>query len=308
MATDIESTSLHGTDLQCPNGHRKEELALSQASETYSAGILDGSDYGALSGFSKDAGTVSEAEWPAQIPPHRQKRVIIVGAGVSGIQQASVLLRDGHLRLEDIQIFDALDNYGGVWNKNKYPGCACDVPAMIYTTSYYVNKSIFNSSSRLILADRRIEWTNFFATQPQIESYYTEFAKTYGLERCTQFQSFVQSCVWDGEQFKWRVQIQDKVTGEIQHWLGDYICQCVGALDRPKFGTTPGREKFKGTSWHTAHWNHDYNLKGKNVAIIGCGPSAAQVIPEIIDVVGHLTVYMRNPPVCVPRNDFQYSK
>jgi hypothetical protein len=239
---NIERTSFHGTDLQRPKGPRKEEFAVNQAPETYSAGILDASDYGALSGFSEDASSASKAEWPAQIPPHRQKRVIIVGAGVSGIQQATVLLRDGHLSLEDIQMFDALDNYGGVWNKNNYPGCACDVPAMIYTTTYHVNKSMFKSSSGLIFAKWRIEWTNFFATQPQIESYYTEFAKTYGLQRCTQFQSLVQSCVWDETQLKWRVQVQNKVTGEVQYWLGDYICQCVGALDRPKFGTTPGRE------------------------------------------------------------------
>lgn len=105
--------------------------------DTYSAGILNGNEYGGLSGFSQK----KDDSWPLKVPHHRQKRVIIVGAGVSGIQQATVLLRDKHLKHEDIEVFDALDGYGGVWNKNKYPGCACDVPAMIYTTSYFVNKS-----------------------------------------------------------------------------------------------------------------------------------------------------------------------
>ncbi|KAH8816705.1 hypothetical protein F5884DRAFT_873456 [Xylogone sp. PMI_703] len=261
-----------------------------QPDETYSAGIIDGGDYGALSGFTKKV-EVEPADEPHSIPLSHQKRFIIVGAGISGIQQATILLRDGHLKHEDIQIFDALDGYGGVWNKNKYPGCACDVPAMIYTTSYYVCK----------------KYTNFFATQPQIESYYTDFAHKYGLDRCTRFRSFVRSCTWDDELFKWVVQVQNGITGETEHWLADFISQCVGTLDRPKFGTTPGRENFQGVSWHTAHWRHDYDLTGKKVAVIGCGPSAAQIIPEIIDKVGHLHVYMRNPPVCVARNDFRYS-
>lgn len=114
-----------------------------QPDETYSAGIIDGSGYGALSGFDSGAQERSTDDFPRDIPFHRQKRFIIVGAGISGIQQATVLLRDGHLNHNDIQLFDALNGYGGVWNKNKYPGCACDVPAMIYTTSYFVCKSTY---------------------------------------------------------------------------------------------------------------------------------------------------------------------
>jgi cation diffusion facilitator CzcD-associated flavoprotein CzcO len=121
----------------------------------------------------------------------------------------------------------------------------------------------------------------------------------------------------------WHVQVEDKSSGYITHWIADVFSQCVGSLDRPKFGNTPGREKFKGDSWHTAHWRHDYDLTGLKVGVIGCGPSVAQIIPEIVDKVGHMTVsnrpaelnhntdgpqvYMRTPPVCVARNDFRYS-
>lgn len=106
----------------------------------------------------------------------------------------------------------------------------------------------------------------------------------------------------------WHVSVEDKRSGSLQHWVSDTVIQCIGSLDRPKWGTTPGRELYKGVSWHTAHWNHDYDLTGKNVAIIGCGPSAAQIIPRIVDKVEHLTVYMRTPPVCVPRNDYKHSR
>lgn len=105
----------------------------------------------------------------------------------------------------------------------------------------------------------------------------------------------------------WHVTVANQLTGQIEYWIADVVCQCVGSLDRPKWGTTPGREQFQGLSWHTAHWqNHD--LIDKRVAIIGCGPSAAQIIPEIVDKTKHLTIYMRTPPVCVPRQDFAYSK
>jgi cation diffusion facilitator CzcD-associated flavoprotein CzcO len=105
----------------------------------------------------------------------------------------------------------------------------------------------------------------------------------------------------------WRVAVAVKGTTELEYWTADIVCQCIGTLDRPKWGNTPGREKFAGASWHTAHWRGDYDLTGKRVAIVGCGPSAAQIIPEIVDKTKHLTVYMRTPPVCIPRGDFQYS-
>ena len=134
-----------------------------------------------------------------------------------------------------------------------------------------------------------LDWTNFYATQPQIKSYYTQFAQEYQLDNCTRFGSFVKSCFWDDQLLLWHVQVEDK-TGRIEHWIADVVCQCVGSLDRPKFGNTPGRENFKGASWHTAHWRHDFDLTGLKVGILGCGPSVAQIIPEIIDKVGHMTV------------------
>ena len=281
----------------------------SKPTEEYIAGSIDGNEYGILSGFGTGIADKCGIALLRHVPATRQKRIIIVGAGVSGIQQATVLLRDGIIKHDEMMIFDAQDGYGGVWNKNKYPGCACDVPAMIYSTSYFMNKSKAHCCLLfLTVLTWETEWTNFFATKQQIEQYYTEFAGEYRLQECTKFHSFVRSCFWDNEIFKWCLTVQNKATGETQQWLADFVCQCVGTLDRPKFGTTPGRDKYKGISWHTAYWPHDYDLTGKKVAIIGCGPSAAQIIPEIVDKVDHLTVYMRNPPVCVPRKDFQYSR
>lgn len=106
----------------------------------------------------------------------------------------------------------------------------------------------------------------------------------------------------------WNVGVAKKESGTVEHWVADAVIQCVGGLDRPKFGNLPGRETYKGVSWHTAHWRNDYDLSGKRVGIIGCGPSVSQIISEIVDKVDHVTIYMRTPPVCLPRGDFAFSR
>ncbi|KAH7011037.1 hypothetical protein EDB80DRAFT_836645 [Ilyonectria destructans] len=263
-----------------------------QSVSTFDAGTLNSDGYGDVSGFSVTGLDYEElVRSQPHVPDSCRKRVLIVGAGITGIQQAAILLDETPIKREDMVIVDAQEGYGGVWAKNKYPGCACDVPAIIYTTSFWINKL----------------WTHFYARRDQIEDYYARFAHAYGLHRCTDFNSLVRACIWDDKQMAWHVFIEKKGTGRVTHWVADVLCQCVGSLDTPKFGNTPGRENFKGISWHTAHWREDCSLVGKKVAMIGCGPSAAQIIPEIIDKVGELTVYMRTPPVCVPRNDYAYS-
>lgn len=131
--------------------HRDSESMASrpvlapQPVKTFDAGTVDGNVYGAISGFAKRTAPGREEVLANafSVPPERRKRLIIVGAGVSGIQQASTLLKQKVLKHGDMQIFDAQSNYGGVWEKNDYPGCACDVPSMIYTTSYYIWKCRF---------------------------------------------------------------------------------------------------------------------------------------------------------------------
>lgn len=123
------------TDFQEPKAASEPRLV-----KTFASGTLRNGEYGTLSGFTKNWGNEPNFGPPSTVPKERRKRVIIVGGGINGIQQASILLQSGSVEHNDIQIADALDDYGGVWQKNKYPGCACDVPAMVYTTSYNINK------------------------------------------------------------------------------------------------------------------------------------------------------------------------
>ncbi|KAH7084096.1 hypothetical protein FB567DRAFT_550129 [Paraphoma chrysanthemicola] len=158
--------------MQYFSGSNRPQAASSpQPVKRFASVTLSAGEYGALSGFAGDLTNESKFESQPQIavPQERRKKVVIVGGGINGIQQASILLQDGSVRLDDIQIFDTLDDNGGVWQKNKYPGCACDVPAMIYTTSYNINK----------------EYTHFYAKRAEIQEYYAKFAHEYHLHRST---------------------------------------------------------------------------------------------------------------------------
>jgi len=135
-------------------------------------------------------------------------------------------------------------------------------------------------------------------------------AHHYDLPRATSFRSFVKSYIWDERNFQWRatVNVCNGNSTEVQHWISDAVIQCVSQLDRPKFGTTPGLENFKGRSWHTNLWPKDAKLDGKKFAIIGCRSSTAQIILSSVDQVEHLVVYMRAPPVVLSRRDFALSR
>lgn len=127
--------------MQRNHAYKQPKAASSpQKVKTFASGTLLSGEYGALSGFARELTDESTFKPQSTVPDERRKKVIIVGGGINGIQQASIFLENGSVGINDIQIFDTLDDFGGVWQKNKYPGCACDVPAMVYTTSYNINK------------------------------------------------------------------------------------------------------------------------------------------------------------------------
>lgn len=133
-------------------------------------------------------------------------------------------------------------------------------------------------------------------------------AHHYGLERCTQFKTYVKSCTWDENDFVWHVETENQVTGNLEQWTADAVIHAIGSFDRPKFGGIQGLDSFKGQWTHTGTWKKDFDWVGKRVAVVGCGPSAAQVIPEIVDQCKQLTVYMRTAPAVLPRGDAKHSR
>jgi cation diffusion facilitator CzcD-associated flavoprotein CzcO len=205
-----------------------------------------------------------------------QTGVVIVGSGFSGLGMAIQLKRAGR---DDFVILEKAGDVGGTWRDNSYPGCACDVPSHMYSYSF----------------EPKSDWTKMYSQQPEIWDYLKALTEKYGLRSHIRFNTEVTSSHWDEEESRWHVGTS---TGELS---GKFLVAGVGALHIPNIPALPGIERFTGRTFHSAQWDHDYDLKGKRVAVIGTGASAVQFIPEIVDDVAALHVYQRTPPWVLPR-------
>lgn len=137
--------------------------------------------------------------------------------------------------------------------------------------------------------------------------YYDGFAKKHHLDRSTHFHQKVIKTVWSDETMLWHITAEDSVSGIKSHWTANVVVNAAGLFHRSHIPNIPGIADFKGKSWHTMHWPKDADLKNKRVAVIGTGPSAGQVIPQIQPIVKSLAVYQRSTTYCLPREDYAYS-
>jgi cation diffusion facilitator CzcD-associated flavoprotein CzcO len=208
----------------------------------------------------------------------RHVRLAIVGSGFAGIGTGIRLKEDG---LEDFVIFERADDLGGTWRDNSYPGCACDVPSHLYSFSFAPNP----------------RWTSTFSGQPEIWAYLRECADRYGIRPHIRFGEEVLEAVWDEDARRWRLRTS---TGEL---TADVLVSGAGALSEPSVPDLVGVETFAGTAFHSAQWNHEHDLTGRNVAVVGTGASAIQFVPQIQPQVRSLLVFQRTPPWVVPRRD-----
>jgi cation diffusion facilitator CzcD-associated flavoprotein CzcO len=207
--------------------------------------------------------------------------VIIVGAGFGGIGMAAALHRAG---IDDYLIVDGGDEVGGTWRDNTYPGAACDVPANLYSFSFSPGRP-----------SRR------FPGQPETLGYLQEVSADRGIGRHIRFGARVASAAFDESLARWNVMLEGGAT------LQAKVLVCaVGQLNRPALPGIPGRDDFTGPSWHSARWNHEVDLDGKRVAVIGTGASAIQFVPEVARSAAHVDVYQRTPPYVLPKPDRPY--
>ncbi|GAB3572515.1 NAD(P)/FAD-dependent oxidoreductase [Amycolatopsis endophytica] len=212
----------------------------------------------------------------------RRPAVVIIGAGFGGLAVATELVRAG---FHDFTILERAGEIGGVWRENTYPGAGCDIPSPLYSFSHRPNP----------------DWPMRFSLQADIKTYLEEVAREYGLTGRIRFGTGVASADFDESSCRWRVRTE---AGEVIE--ADVLVPAVGQLSRPALPDIPGRESFRGPAFHSASWDHDVELAGKRVAVIGTGASAIQFVPELQRVAKHVTVFQRSAPWIVPKNDVAY--
>lgn len=204
--------------------------------------------------------------------------VIIVGAGFSGMAAAARLKREG---CESFLILEKADEVGGTWRENTYPGCACDVKSNLYSYSFAP----------------RSNWSRLYATQPEILEYLQDCSRNLGLRQHIRFNSAVQEARFDSVSGRWKIKTKGM---ELEARI---LVLAIGPLNRPSIPDIPGLREFPGPVFHSARWNHDVDLRGKRVAVVGTGASAIQVVPGIIDEVKELNLFQRTAAYVTPRKD-----
>ena len=179
-----------------------------------------------------------------------QYEVAIVGSGFSGLCMAIRLLERG---IRDFVILEKDQEVGGTWRDNSYPGAACDVQSHFYSYSF----------------DPKADWSERYAGWREIQQYILDVTERHGLRRFVRFGQHVDSARFDAETARWTVGTRDGET-----FVAKHVVLGSGPLHVPNTPSIPGLASFKGRVFHSARWDHDYDLAGKRVASIGTGGSA----------------------------------
>ncbi|MEU9199973.1 NAD(P)/FAD-dependent oxidoreductase [Streptomyces sp. NPDC048332] len=214
---------------------------------------------------------------------HEHVRVAVIGSGFGGLGAAARLRREG---ITDFVVLERAGSVGGAWRDNTYPGCACDVPSHLYSFSFAPNP----------------EWPRTFSGQEHIRAYLEHVADTFGLRPHIRLNHEVSRARWDGDELNWVIETVNGAT-----IVADVVVSATGPLSDPKMPDIPGLAGFPGKVFHSARWDHDADLDGKRVAMIGTGASAIQIVPSIQPRVGKLTLFQRTAPWVMPRMDRQIS-
>ncbi|MCR3722246.1 MULTISPECIES: flavin-containing monooxygenase [Prauserella salsuginis group] len=209
--------------------------------------------------------------------------VIVIGAGFAGLYQLIRLRQAGY----EVRVLEAGADVGGTWYWNRYPGARCDVESIEYSYSF----------------DRALEqewnWTERYASQPEILDYIRHVAERYDLRRDITFETCVEAMRWDNVSERWTVRTDDGRSRTAR-----FVIAATGCLSVPSRPDFAGMADFAGELYWTSNWPHDgVDLAGKRVAVVGTGSSGLQTITAIAPVVGSLTVFQRTPSYAVPAHN-----
>lgn len=214
---------------------------------------------------------------PGDTQPEHE--VAVIGAGFSGIGTAIKLDQAG---IRDWVMLEAGDGIGGAWHWNTYPGIGVDIPSFSYQFSF----------------EQRSDWSRVYAPGNELKAYAEHCVDAYGLRSRIRLNTKVTGATFDDELHLWRLTTAAGESVTVRHLVG-----ATGVFTQPKPPEIAGLEAFAGPVMHTARWDHEQDLRGRKVAIIGTGASAVQVIPSIAPEVEHLTVLQRTPIWCLPKPD-----
>jgi 4-hydroxyacetophenone monooxygenase len=224
-------------------------------------------------------GDLRRPHWTVDaVAPGTRLRVVIVGAGMSGLVAAHRLRQAG----VGVTVLEKNSDVGGTWFDNTYPGCRVDVPNHLYSYSFA----------------QRPDWPEHFSTQEVLLDYFRQCADDLGLRPFIRFGTEVTDMAWSDETRSWHLGLR---TSEGEEELeAQVVVSAVGQLNRPRFPQIEGRDDFAGPSFHSARWEHDVDLDEKRVAVIGTGASGAQFIPEVAAEAEQVFVFQRTPPWFIP--------
>ena len=205
--------------------------------------------------------------------------VAVIGAGFAGVAMAHSLAA---MRGTRFKIFEKAPRVGGTWRDNVYPGCACDIPSHLYSLAFAPNPN----------------WSRMFAGQEEILAYLDDVVADHDLGRHIALNTSVDQAIWDDDAALWRLVLSGgkALTARV-------LVSAMGVLHHAAIPDINGLEGFAGKVVHTALWDKSLDLSGRNVAVIGTGASAIQVVPAIADEVASMTVFQRTPPWIVPKFD-----
>ncbi len=210
--------------------------------------------------------------------------VLIVGTGFSGLCMGVKLMEAG---MKSFLILERAREVGGTWRDNDYPGCACDIQSHLYSFSFEQNP----------------DWTRMFAPQAEIKAYLRHCAEKYGLLPYIRFGSEMMEARYDETAAQWNV-----VTRDGRRYRARALVSGIGGLAIPSIPQVDGLETFQGKRFHSANWDHEYDLRGKRVAVIGTGASAIQFVPKVAEQAARLDLYQRTASWILPKPDRTVSK
>ena len=212
----------------------------------------------------------------------RSSSVLIIGAGFAGLGTAIRLLQSG---IDDFVILERSDRVGGTWRDNTYPGAACDIPSVLYSYSFAPNP----------------DWSRVYSGGTEILDYIENLVDRHHLRQYIRFRTDVTALNFDEDTGTWTADTASGAT-----YTARTAVLAAGPLSNVSWPDIRGLDSYSGHKIHSARWDHDYDVTGKRIAVIGTGASAVQIIPELVKKASKVKVFQRTPGWVLPRLDFAH--